>query len=525
MSRRLDNQLGSTLVIVLALVIIAGILGFAAMSVAENQTLMVNRHQQAEKALHFAEAGIHRYMGELNNALTFYDTAESDDMQKDSIAFEDGYFELEITKPNIANPFITIRSTGWQKNSDIKRTVEARLYKKTTLSNIIATNVNESLIDYFNRFIRGDVINGPIHINGDLITNGNTGEGYDGPVFKDKVTYSGKWTRENTPVTTGDKTRFEKGEPVKVAAMGMPETLDSESFKAKAESGGYIYEGRTCIYIDGSTLKIRNKLNAIETKEIPSNGIIYVWSNAGAGDKWTLQSPNVFVSGVLDGRLTIVAEQDIYITASDPTDWNRPKGSVTDPRSKSGSGGVTYKNLNMSGITTKESLATALSNQKSMLGLIAYRNVSILHYSWPNEDPSGFLDPSAYYYTNWDKYGNVAGIYNDVSPYNMNIHASIYAITGCLEYEKPREGNKKNTLTVLGSIVQSSMGPVAGYAFNILDLPPKYDLLNSRNSGYGKNYWHDPRLMYDAPPGFLEPASTGWEIIEWQEVANPVEAP
>ena len=52
MINRFKNQQGSALVIVLALVIIAGILGFAAMSVAENQTLMVNRHQEREQALH-----------------------------------------------------------------------------------------------------------------------------------------------------------------------------------------------------------------------------------------------------------------------------------------------------------------------------------------------------------------------------------------------------------------------------------------------------------------------------------------
>lgn len=520
MINRFKNQHGSALVIVLALVIIAGILGFAAMSVAENQSLMVNRHQQREKALHFAEAGVHRYMGELNSDLTFYDTTESADLMNNDIAMEDGYYTLHIEKPSISNPFITIRSTGWYKNSDIKRTVEAKLYKKTTLSHIITANVNEARIDYFNRFIRGDVINGPIHINGTLITNGHTGEGFDGPVFKDKVTYSGEWKQDDTPSTTNDTTRFEQGLPVQVPALGMPETLDSSALEAKAD---LILNGRTCINIDEKNLIIKNRLESTQSKTIPDDGmLIYVKGNVG--DKWDLNTANVFVSGKLDGRLTIVAEHDIYITAVDPTNWDRPKGSDTDTMNKSGSGGVTYKGLNMTNVNDKNSFEAAMNNQKSMLGLIAYRNVSILHSNWPDSSPGGLFDPSPYYYTSWDKYGNVGGSYTDASPYNMNIHASIYAITGSFEYELPREGNKKNLLTVVGSINQSLIGPVAGYAFNLLDLPPKYDLLNSRNAGYGKNYWYDPRLLYESPPSFVEPKSSGWEIVEWQEVSNPVVA-
>lgn len=510
---KLKNQQGAALVIVLALAIIAGILGFAAMSVAENQTILVNRHQQRERALHFAEAGIHRYMAELNDDLDFYTTGASTAMQNVDTALEDGYYKLQVITPSTSNPYVTIRSTGWPANSDIKRTVEAKLYKKTTLSNLITANVGESRIDYFNRFLRGDVVNGPLHINGNLITNGHTGDGVDGPIFKDKVTYSGEWIRESTPVTAGDTTTFLNGTPVRVESMNMPPI--SESLESKTDSG-YVYTGRTCIYINGSTLKIRNKASStIQTKSLPTNGIIYV--KGGVGDKWHKDTANVFVSGNLDGRLTIVAENNIYITAFDPTDWDRPAGNNTSPMAKSGTGGITYAGLNMAGVSDKASLAEALKNCDDMLGLIANKDVVILHKNWPKQSTNS----PAYYWLGWGPYGKGYGDYNDVAPYNMNIHASIYAVTGSFRYEELYEDGKKGWLTVVGSISQYEIGPVAGFGLNILDLKILPDPLHTRLSGYGKNYWHDPRLMYDAPPNFLESISSGWEIIEWREISNP----
>lgn len=514
MINRFKNQQGSALVIVLALVIIAGILGFAAMSVAENQTLMVNRHQEREQALHYAEAGLHRYMAELNNNLGFFDTQNSIDMQSTNIAFEEGLFRLKVTKPTTSDPHLIISSTGWQKDSDIKRTIEVKLSKKTPLSNIIIANVGENRIEYFNRFLRGDVINGPLHINGNLITNGRTGDGYDGPIFNGKVTYSGEWIEETLPSGVTDTTKFMQGEPERVERMGMPAI--GNNVEAKTDPG-YVYEGRTCIHIIGNQLKIRNQLKSTETKPLPPNGIVYV--KGGLGDKWALNTANVFVSGQLDGRLTIVAEKDIYITASDPTDWDRPQGSVTDPRAKSGSGGITYAGLNMTNVTDAASLAQKLANCDDMLGLIANKNVEILHSNWPKQSSGS----PAYYWDGWGWYGLGWGLYSDVSPHNMNIHASILAVTGSFKYEKYLEDSAKGDLTVVGSINQYTIGPVAGFGLNILDLG-KYDVFHSRISGYGKNYWHDPRLMYDSPPGYLEAAGNGWEIIEWQEVSNPVAA-
>lgn len=506
MAEKLKNQNGAALALVLAMVIILGILGFAAMSVADNQTLMVNRHQQREKALHYAEAGVHHYMAELNEDFDFYTTQASDNMQNVDIAFEEGFYRLSIETPSGEAPYVTIRSTGWLQNSDIKRTIEVQFQKRSFLKNLINSSVGSDRYWYNNRFIRGDIINGPLHINADLITNGHTGEGFTGPIFNGPVTFSGKWKPEHLPLFTDDTTQFNAGLPQEVDRIAVPSS--SENLKGKAD---YVFNGRTCINLDGSSVDVKDKDGVTTSISIPENGLIIYVKGASGNNKWKKETANVFISGVLDGRLTVVAENDIYITAADPTNWEKPGDSWTNPSTiENSQGGVTYAAFNNIDTISEDDIA-GIANIDDMLGLMANRNVRILHYNWPKENGS------------WHG-GSTLINWIDVAPVHMNIHASICAITGSFEYEEHSSGSAKGLLTVVGSITQYQIGPVAGYAMNLLDIPEEYDFLHSRISGYGKNYWHDPRLMYETPPSFLEPSNAGWEMIEWQEISNPVVA-
>ncbi|NLO50804.1 MAG: hypothetical protein GX103_06555, partial [Bacteroidales bacterium] len=257
---KINNQHGAVLPMVLAIILIVTILGFAAMSVAENQTLMVSRHQQREQALHYAEAGINCYMAELNKSpYTNFapPTGET--------AYEDGFYQIAVTAPDVENPYVRVSSTGWHKNSDIKRTVEVKLHKKQFVQNIMTSNIGNDLIWYTRRFMRGDVINGPLHINGDLIIDGYHGEGQDGPVFTGPVTYSGDYKAISAVgqllnvidffdllPDLKNSVRFLAGDPVKVDRMGMP--TSTTNLQAKAD---YVFTGRTCMHLEGSNIKVK----------------------------------------------------------------------------------------------------------------------------------------------------------------------------------------------------------------------------------------------------------------------------
>lgn len=40
--------------------------------------------------------------------------------------------------------------------------------------------------------------------------------------------------------------------------------------------------------------------------------------------------------------------------------------------------------------------------------------------------------------------------------------------------------------------------------------------------GYFKNYAHDPRMVFTAPPHFINPAESGWEVRDWMEIPEIV---
>lgn len=169
-------------------------------------------------------------------------------------------------------------------------------------------------------------------------------------------------------------------------------------------------KGRTCIYLDGDKIKIRNNWKYSNNfsrytspVEIPisdiKNGVIYVDDNTSAtGGKWDINTGNVFISGTLDGRLTIAAKRNIYITGSDPTDYNNPCSPYSD-------GGIFYKNTNFN-----------LSDD--MLGLIANEYIYILTQYWP-------WDSDSYYRR-----------VNDVAPQNITIHAAVFAINKSFGVER-----------------------------------------------------------------------------------------
>ena len=122
--------------------------------------------------------------------------------------------------------------------------------------------------------------------------------------------------------------------------------------------------------VRGDRLIIRDRTGKIENRPLPPNGVIYVDSINNSIDKFRLDTGNVFISGELDGRLTIAAKNNIYITGYDPTKWEHPEQLTDKDRTK----GIVYAK-------TPDD-----PECDDMLGLIAGKNVEILHYGWLKDD-------------------------------------------------------------------------------------------------------------------------------------------
>ncbi|HHY94334.1 MAG TPA: hypothetical protein GX513_04890 [Firmicutes bacterium] len=462
MIRLLRQERGIALPMVAAIIAIITILGLSSTYLVDSQGTMGAQYAGGERALYFAEAGVYKYLWHLNKDSRYYAKPEDEKTEDEArlgvdTPFQDGYYRLEVDPPSTEIPVVTIRCTGWAASSPAnRRTIEVKAHKRQFVQQIYGSNGEETARGEPVWWITGDEVWGPLHTNGTLNIDGD-------PRFHGRVTYSVALN-----VRPGSNPYYEAGPPEKVNTLGFPPS--NSQLMLQAKYNGYYYEGRTSILLDGSQVKIWNN-GVTQTRPLPANGVIYVNGRTGS-DKWGLDMGNAFVSGTLDGRLTIAAVNDIYITAKDPTNLNYDSARVT--------GGILYANPDFDppgGITD------------DMLGLVANRYVRILHYGWFGSYPS----------------------HRDVAPQNITIHAAIFALNWSYEFESYDTGSLKGVITLCGSTTQKYRGAVGTFD----------SWSGERLTGYNKHYTYDPRMLYDMPPHFLEPVNAGWEIVTWREIPSP----
>lgn len=564
--KAIKNHQGVTIPMVLIILSMMTIFGVVALSTTSNQTKFNIVDDASKKALEYAEAGYNKYLWHLNDDLNFYSTAAHDEMMNKPIEFEDGYFMLDVTKPSDADRFVTIKSTGWTKdNPDIRKTILAKIRKKQFVHHVYVSDNDGPNIWWTS----GDESHGPYHTNGILrIQSGpekkiSTGDWVYYPVFYDIISYyeqKGIKKLYEQNMSSYKSEAYKAGGPIGTDMLGFPES--NKNLKDWAEKDGMVFYGRTCIYLDGDNVKIRNQnsdtiITKSISKDIP-NKVIYVDKETseevkGGTGKFGIKSGNVFVSGKLKGRLTIGAEDSIYITYSDPTEWydydpsdvynqnkkpNQPpttfKWGGSNNKTYPESGGIEYTNTWFNGNKNgTDSVMSSYDNEKKiytrysfggddgkdnskpgkdMLGLIANNNILILHYGWPKKayNPDGMDDNwnFEWQWKNWGtsknpsyRWGQVSKTY-DVAPHNVTINAAIFSVKQGFGYEDYKSGPKKGDITLWGNITQRIRKAVG-----VID-----------KTGYNKKYAHDPRMFYDYPPHILEPTNVGWEIHEWKEI-------
>ena len=422
-------------------------------------------HASGEEALYYAEAGINQYLWFLNEDPNFYITPEGISMTGTNIAFEGGFFRLAIDAPSESQPKVTIQSTGWTAaDPSRQRTVETLASKRSFVQTVFLSDMELTTHNEKNYWFTGDIVNGPLHTNGTLNIWGS-------PIFNFPVTYSGSPVNNQYAILPA----YNGGGPDYVTPLLFPPT--NADLKKWAESDtyygrNYVYSGQTSILLDGAYVWIRNGITPATRRNLPKNGVIFV--EGSYTNKWgTWSSPstagNAFVSGTIDGRLTIAATNDIYITGRDPTNADFDNATVT--------GGVKYANPTVSGTNPTD----------DMLGLVANNYVRILHNGWFDSNPTT----------------------RDVAPFDIAIHAAVFATTWAFEYEDYSQGDQKGSINLVGSITQKYRG-AEGMIYS-----------SSFHTGYNNNYWHDPRMAYLSPPHFLEPLNAGWVLTGWREIANP----
>lgn len=483
------SRKGFALPTVIVIIAILLIICTSVLYVVSNQTLAVSRNKAMEDALHIAEAGYYKYLWYLNDDSAFYKLAGPTYGEFSPIEFYSasdplwtgypkkydvveyingadtiGYFQIFVVPPSSAAPVLTVKSTGWTAdNADVRRTIEVQIHKRQFTNYVDFSGDMKDASGASVYWGDGEQARGPVFTNGTLRTMGK-------PVFYDTVTYVEGWEkRSGTP-------DFKKpGQPKKGTALAFPSSNSSIVQWADTAKGGYTYTGRTCILLNGSQLKISNANTAgdsgvVDTpaaRPLPSSGVIYV---DGA----------LFISGELDGRLTVAASGSIYICGKDPTNYTYSGATTT--------GGIIYKNQNIPTSPT----ASLINQSDDMLGLISNGSILINTRYWPKSGSSTTHQSVSCAVPNIKVQAAVFGL-SSKSYYGVDNYAAL----GDMGYIK-FTGSKIASRT--GATYTTSWGGVRGY---------KED-----NS-------FDYRLAYETPPHFLEPVNSGWEVKQWREAANP----
>ncbi len=512
---------------VLIALVITTIFGVVLLFMTNTQTKLNSLDKQSKISFEYAESGYNKYLWHLNDDPEFYLTQDSKDMMNKDIEFQNGFYRLEVERPDDEDRFVVIKSTGWTKeNPDIKRTIIAKIRKKQFVHHVYVSDSDGDNIWW----TKGDESLGPLHTNKDIRIQQN-------PIFYDTVSYSGQ-LKKGTNYSPDFKVKNPL-QPEKTNTLDFPN--HNKDLKTWAEKDNMVFKGRTCIYLDGKNIKIRNgndSVDKIKTISISSikNKVIYVEKDQGGGTgKFDIKAGNIFISGELEGELTIGAENNVYITYDDPTNWydydndnmnnfskkpNQPpqsfKWSDGKWRDYPEKGGIRYSKTTFSLSNGK---MTRSANGDDMLGLIANNEILILHYGWPKRALRSDLSDNYWNFKwrldsswfGWNKEWVKESYEYDFAPQDITIHAALFSINSGFGFESYNRGNPRGEIKIWGNITQRERLPVGSIGSN-----------GSVIHGYNKEYIHDPRMLYNYPPHIIEPTNVGWEIHEWKEVNDHV---
>jgi hypothetical protein len=371
-----------------------------------------------------------------------------------------------------------------------------------------------------------DVIKGPLHSNDQLLICGGvfkgdvTSSNPTGPVYK-------------TPGGCSGGT-FEAGEPSYNSTIGMPKTnselkKETRNDLADVVRPGCLYTGPTQIEFnaDGTMTVISpwtkftnvSYTSGVQSDNPPACGT----PGSGPGRLGSKQGARV---PVLESNLVFV--QNVPLTAGDPNYWAPVGGVPAEPAGfdctnadtsfpgwKFHAGGYPVGGEGQPDGTSAGNPAYGCRNGDVFVEgrvngatTVAAENfvyiVDDIEYVDEQEDILGLVGQNAVFV--WNPRNGGGQIMH--TSHHRNVHAAIISVAHTFTVQNYRRGPKHGTLSVFGAIAQKFRGPVATTVGGVWV------------SGYAKNYVYDGRLRHVAPPKFLTPVSTTYEVSQVASVGS-----
>ena len=333
------NQKGSLMIYLVISIFVFIIIMVPVATIFSAKLQLLRASIDKEQALQIAEAGVNYYQWHLSHFENDYKdgTGNTGPYVHDYIDIDTqqniGKFSLTITPPSTGSTIVTIESVGWVNNNpSMTRTVTAKFGVP-------------SLAKY--AFLSNDVI----WIGDDEVVNGqlqsNNGVRFDGvgnaPIQSAKLTYTCPTSQGSPCPTVKNGVWGSASEAVQsfwqfpVPAIDFSSiTSDLAIMKSDAQlSGIYLSpsnaQGYSLVFNSNGTIsvykvtKLLKTPNGIDTsgfthnenidydrrtlqytKDIPENGIIYI-------------EDDVWVEGVVNGRVTVIAAELPYVSSTAPT--------------------------------------------------------------------------------------------------------------------------------------------------------------------------------------------------------------
>ncbi|THG30233.1 hypothetical protein E6C64_13365 [Naasia lichenicola] len=365
-----------------------------------------------------------------------------------------------------------------------------------------------------------DVINGPLHSNDQLLVCGARFKG----VVTSSSTTTPIYSKSGCSSTTSYFEKNTDNAPAYHGTIAMPVTndqLQTETYTdlASVADPGCLYTGPTTITFNSNgTMTIispwtqftqtnsagtvgakpdrcgkpgngNNQLGNIAGATIPTlpSNLIYVQSvpsNSGSDvNKGTASSPpNNFTCTNTNGIAGWTFSKNGTTIQYPMVGEDTPLGSSSTNPAYGCTNGDAYVKGAFDG-----SMTVGAKNYIYITGDITYVNAT--------SDILGLISTNAVYVWNPDvATGGTSG--------DRTIQASILSVAHTFQVQNYNSGSLKGTLNVYGAIAQKYRGTVATSSGGV------------RNSGYAKNYVYDERLRYTAPPKFLTPTSTTYDVSQ-----------
>jgi hypothetical protein len=318
------------------------------------------------------------------------------------------------------------------------------------------------------QFASHDTVNGPMHSNDTLLMCGTPTFGRDA---KDRVTVFGP-TPGWVSACAGTTPDFKSPLRTVTKSVDMPPSNDELK---KIVLPAYHYLGTTTIRFDTANptkMWVTNaRLNGTTPKlvDLPANGVVYVdgdKNSAGLPLACTTKPPTStdYSDSKACGNLYVDGTYSRSMTLAAANDI------IVKPSTIASSGSSTGNLVR--------------ANDDSVMGLVANNFVRVYH---PCSNGT-----------------NQAGYSRDV-----RIDAAILTLQHSFIVDNFRCGAALGTLNVTGAIAQKYRGPVGTGSGATM------------TTGYIKNYWYDDRLKYRSPPFFLQPTSSSWNVIRFNEQLRP----